>query len=139
MKEVLLEWEWAVKEYIMFKAFTSVTIYAVLYLFLHELGHYIAALAVGLQPRFGLSTDGVVPSPSVKINGNVDGGKRLLILYAPYIINIVLLLFAPLPLRLVALFTLPNILLEDEARRSERFKVALALLVGVALCVAALI
>ncbi len=65
----------------------------------------------------GISRDGVAPSPAVHIEGCRGHGSEM-VLYAPYIVNLALAVAAPLPLRVIALLTLPNALLEDEKRRS---------------------
>ncbi len=84
----------------------------------------------------GISRDGLAPSPAVHIEG-CSGYGSAAVLYAPYIVNLVLVAAAPLPLRVVALLTLPNALLEDENRRSPA-RLALAALLEAALALALL-
>jgi len=98
--------------------------YTLLYMLVHELLHYIAAVAVGAPARLGLSTDSIAPSLSVRITDSVEGVRRLVILYAPYTFNILAIIFAPYALKIIAILTLPNILLECETLRG---KVTLAL------------
>jgi len=93
---------------------------------LHEAAHAVAAMALGCRVAPGLSRDGVALSPSVHIEGCRGHGPAV-VLYAPYLVNAVLAVAAPFPLRVIALLMLPNALLEDENRRSPSL-LALAVL-----------
>ena len=90
---------------------------ALLYSIVHELIHYIAALTLGYSARLYIASDGILPSPAVEIENEPQGINKAIILYSPYIFNLaVLVIVNTVPLRLIALLTLPNILLEE--RRS---------------------
>ncbi len=123
-------------------AFAEALAAAVIYAMLHELLHAVAAFAVGAHPRLALSRDGLIPSPSIYVEDKeVSARERLLILYAPYVLNILLFVLhaVPLPLRLIALLTFPNALLETEQRRPARLAAAAALLLVAASAAPALL
>jgi hypothetical protein len=101
------------------RTFISTILCTLAYMIIHELIHYFTAVILGLSAQFGLSTDSLLPSPSVKIKEHVGGIRKIAILYAPYLFNIIAILLGPIPLRLVALFTLPNIMLEDNIARNK--------------------
>jgi hypothetical protein len=111
--------------------------YTLLYAIAHEIFHYLAALAVGAHARFGLSTDTIMPSPSVRVLGGVDGARKLFVLYAPYMFNLLALMFAPTILKIIAILTLPNMLLEcDNMRGKAVLGAAVALEIVLALVAA---
>lgn len=104
---------------------------AALYVAIHEFSHYIATRLVGCSARLGTGSDSLLASPSV-IVGECKGlqpWRRVLILYAPYVANIALLLGSGwLPLRAVAVLTLPNLLLENGRDKRRLFAAAAACL-----------
>ena len=106
----------------------SIASWTILYLLAHEAAHAIAAKALGYNVRVGLASDGYMLSPSIKVEGCVNGYRRLVILYAPYLINISMILLCrnPIP-RLIALLTLPNVLLEDDRLRERLVVLAYAI------------
>ncbi len=123
-------------------AFAEALAATAIYAMLHELLHAVAALAVGAHPKLVLSRDGLIPSPSIYIEDEeISARERLLILYAPYVLNILLLVLhgVPIPLRLIALLTFPNALLETEQRRPARLAAAAALLLVAASAAPALL
>ncbi|ALL01146.1 hypothetical protein Pyrde_1098 [Pyrodictium delaneyi] len=90
---------------------------ALLYSVVHELIHYVTALMLGYNARLYIASDGILPSPAVEIKNEPQGVNKAIILYSPYIFNLIVLVTVnTVPLRLIALLTLPNILLEE--RRS---------------------
>jgi hypothetical protein len=109
--------------------------YGVTYMLLHELGHYIGSRLVGCRASFSLNSDGVVPAPSVNVScASVGVLERVVVLYMPYLFNIVFVLY-PLTdpiLKLIALFTLPNMFLEVGRSKRRLLLSALSTLVLIA-------
>ncbi|KSW12293.1 hypothetical protein CF15_05980 [Pyrodictium occultum] len=100
--------------------YLSLAFWAAAYMTMHELLHYAAARLLGYSARFSIDTDGMLPSPSVFIEDEIQGVRRMAVLYAPYIFNMAAIVApAPLPLRLIALLTLPNAVLEERRSRSS--------------------
>ena len=97
-----------------------------IYLILHEFVHFAAARLLGLGARIYLSSDSVLPSLGVSIAGEVNGANRYLVLYSPYVINIVMLLSGGnCFIKIFSLLTLTNALLEEENNRHFRLIIAL--------------
>jgi len=111
---------------------------AALYTVIHEGLHYIASRLVGCRAVFRLNNY-ILVSPSIHVtcDGEVSAVSRVAILYSPYIANMLLLLFSPWHIaRLMALFTLPNALLESQ-RSPSRLALAVMAAAVIILAVAA--
>ncbi|GEM_PF-6711022 len=111
-----------------FNAATHTVLAALLYLILHEAAHYAASMLAGCSASLKRSTDGLVASPGLSVTCGGHSQIRIaIILYAPYVVNLFLLFLSRWPaLRLIALLTLPNALLE-ESRGPLRVGAAVAL------------
>ena len=97
--------------------YASIAVWSILYMVVHELLHYTSAILLGYKSRLYIASDGILPSLAVKVEGEPQGLKRAIILYSPYLFNVIVIFsVATLPLKLIALLTLPNMLLEE--RRS---------------------
>ncbi|BES81387.1 hypothetical protein PABY_09540 [Pyrodictium abyssi] len=74
----------------------------------------MSARLLGYRARMYIASDGILPSLSVRVDGDPQGLRRIVILYSPYLFNVAAIVAAStLPLKLIAIFTLPNILLEE--------------------------
>ncbi len=112
-------------------ALINATAAAALYMAIHESSHYIATRLVGCSARLGTGSDSLLASPAVIVSNcrGLQPWRRMVILYAPYVANIALLLGSGwMPLRVVALLTLPNLLLENGRDRRRLFAAAAACL-----------
>ena len=109
------------------------------YTIAHEMLHYIPARLLGYQAELSLKRGPLLASPAVSVNDDVRGVDKLLILYMPYLLNILLLLVPNPVTRAVGIITMPNALLEDEESRQRMGVAAVAAAYAVAaLTVAAL-
>lgn len=96
------------------------------YAIAHEMLHYIPARLLGYNAKLALRPGPLTLSPAVFIDEDVEGADRHVILYTPYLLNLLLLL-APNPIaRAVGLVTMPNVLLEDEESRRRKGAAAVA-------------
>ena len=100
------------------------------YLIMHEFIHFVAARLLGLSARIYLSSDGILPSLGVDIVEEVNGASRYLVLYSPYVINIIIFLTnSNCFIKVFSLLTLANAVLEEENNRQFRLIIALGILV----------
>jgi len=99
----------------------AIIVWPLLYLLLHELMHYFVARVLGFRAYMQMSSDGVFLSPSIYVEGDVDGVYKYAILYSPYIINVLFLFMNNCFVKMMGLLTLPNIVLEEESHRNIRF------------------
>ena len=105
------------------------------YAIAHEAAHYAAATALGLRARPKLTRGPLgLPSPSIQVE-EVEGAKRAIVLYSPYLINILLLATGTQPLQALALVTLPTALVEDDRIRHRGSTIAFAASIAAAIAV----
>lgn len=97
------------------------------YLLVHESIHFTVARLLGLSASIRLSSDGALPSISVNIAENVDRSSRYLVLYSPYIVNLVMLFTSNCFIKAFSLLTFVNALLEEENQRRLRLIIALGI------------
>ncbi len=89
----------------------------------HELLHYLVALLLGYSARISI-TRHIVPCLCVKIRDDIPLPQKCLILFTPYVLNAALLIM-PLHslglvmLKIIAVLTLPNIVLEFDSLRNK--------------------
>lgn len=96
------------------EVYVSLATWSILYMIVHEMLHYVSARLLGYRARMYIASDGILPSLSVRVYGDPQGLRRIVILYSPYLFNVAAIVAAnTLPLKLIAIFTLPNILLEE--------------------------
>ncbi|HIQ23601.1 MAG TPA: hypothetical protein EYH50_00960 [Pyrodictium delaneyi] len=100
------------------EVYASLAAWSILYMVIHEMLHYASARLLGYRVHMYIASDGILPSLSVRVHGDPQGFRRVVILYSPYLFNIAAIVTAStLPLKLIALFTLPNILLEENRNK----------------------
>ncbi len=95
------------------------------YAIIHEVAHYTVARIVGCKARIGFDTDGFLISPATIID-NCPEKYHSLILYAPYLVNTLLVIFSIilsdniyiLELGVIAMVTFANMPLEKEENRN---------------------
>lgn len=114
----------------LFPALLGAWIAASAYTLLHEATHAVTAIMLGCRTRASLSTDALLPSPSIEIYGCIDKARKTIVLYSPYVINILLIILfgTRSGVGIIAYLTLPNMLLEDDEKRSGIRLYAAALL-----------
>ncbi|RUM47320.1 MAG: hypothetical protein DSY37_02725 [Hyperthermus sp.] len=96
------------------------------YALLHELIHYLASRMLGYEARLSVMRDGFLPSLAVKVEGRVDDWlHRLLILYSPYLLNVLMIATGSFIVKAAGLLTLPNAIVEDSDSKT-RVKLAVA-------------
>lgn len=104
----------------LFPALIGTWIAASAYTLLHEAVHAATAVMLKCKTRASVSTDTLLPSLSIEIDGCTDGAKKTIVLYSPYIINILFITIFGVrsSAGIIAYLTLPNMLLEDDEKRN---------------------
>lgn len=119
--------ESTIRVYALIQAITVTMASLTLYVIIHEIVHAISAYILGCKVKPIISSDGVLPSLGLKVSNNCDTTvKKVMVLYAPYLTNILAIMAALLGLypsslksfslvfTIIAVTTLPAMLLEDE-------------------------